>query len=401
MCAGGTSSNRADINSTLIACGLIYGAARRTDGGSELSPQPGSAWTIPLYSCAASIRATIRTVTFQHNGTGLAALKVTSATPKTYPSPDETPLWGVEDTHTYSLGAAPPLWGILGTGASAADIIPAALSTHRNLTTILSPSLNLPGVLTQDSSITGTDFSPIKTGQNLPGVDFYTSALQNTFTIRRPGSLGYEGYGDYSGRTGLALYKKWQRLSENAEGAAEIVKLVWTDIAANSVVGTKGWGLRAAEGEGGLRKRDGNGDGGDELVKVTVYRRRVRYVLPYMVPAIVVLALAVSVLATWVVLMAMGRTGPAKLRRLLDATSPGRILGGFLWPGKAATVRGTNEWVKAVGTRVVIVGTASGDAVAVAGREGDGIDEVEEVVKVGEEATQLMGKDRSPSPTAV
>jgi hypothetical protein len=105
--------------------------------------------------------------------------------------------------------------------------------------------------------------------------------------------------------------------------------------------------------------------------------------------------------------MVMGRTGPAKLRRLLDATSPGRILGGFLWPGKAATVRGTNEWVKAVGTRVVIVGTASGDAVAVAGREGDGVEEgrgLEEgegVVEVGEEATQLMGKDRSPSPAAV
>jgi hypothetical protein len=138
------------------------------------------------------------------------------------------------------------------------------------------------------------------------------------------------------------------------------------------------------------------------LVKVTVYRKRVRYVLPYMVPAIVVLVLAVGVLTTWVVLMVMGRTGPAKLRRLLDATSPGRILGGFLWPGKAATVRGTDEWVKAVGTRVVIVGTASGDAVAVAGREGDGVDEggSEGVVKVGEEATQLMGKDRSPSPAA-
>jgi hypothetical protein len=43
----------------------------------------------------------------------------------------------------------------------------------------------------------------------------------------------------------------------------------------------------------------------------------------------------------------------------------------------------------------------------VAGREGDGVEEgrgLEEgegVVEVGEEATQLMGKDRSPSPAAV
>lgn len=80
-----------------MGCGLLYGAARRTDGGSELSHQPGSQWSIPVYGCAASVRAAILTVTFQYNGTGFAALKVTSAQPKTYPSASSHPLWAVEN----------------------------------------------------------------------------------------------------------------------------------------------------------------------------------------------------------------------------------------------------------------------------------------------------------------
>jgi hypothetical protein len=305
--------------------------------------------------------------------------------------------------HTTRLSEAQPLWGILPPNTAA---IPPSLAN--NLTTTRLPSLRLPGILTSTTSLllTSNDYNPSRLGQYLPAVDFYGQALQNAFTIRRPGSVGYEGYADYSGMTGLALYKKWQALSKSAEGAAEIVKLVWTDIAANSVVGTRGWGLDGSpEGaDGGVgavrKKRDANGD--DAVVLVTVYRRRVRYRLPYMAPAVVVLALAVGVLGTWLVLLVMGRTGPAKMRRFLDATSPGRILGGFLWPGKAATVGRTDEWVKTVGTRVVVVGSGSGEAVAVAGMEGHGTQDGDGEVRVdGEESIQLMPveKDKPVSTT--
>jgi hypothetical protein len=180
-----------------------------------------------------------------------------------------------------------------------------------------------------------------------------------------------------------------------------MLELVWTDIAANAVVGTKGWGLDdpAATGEVDVpgRKRDGGaGAGGgrvNDQVLVTVYRRRLRYRLPYMVPAVVVLALATAVLGTWLVLLVMGRTGPAKMRRLLDATSPGRILGGFLWPNKSATLRSTNEWVKTVGTRVVTVGSGPGEAVAVAARQGEE-DRDQEGQVVGEESIQLIEKNK-------
>jgi hypothetical protein len=117
-----------------------------------------------------------------------------------------------------------------------------------------------------------------------------------------------------------------------------------------------------------------------------------------MVPAIIVLVLAVSVVVAWLVLLVLGRTGPAKMRRLLDATSPGRILGGFIWP-KTGPIRKTNEWVKRVGTRVVVVGSGEGPVAAAKEGNGESGDPVGEGRVDGEESIQLMGKDKS-APTA-
>ncbi|KAL2171503.1 hypothetical protein VTG60DRAFT_2671 [Thermothelomyces hinnuleus] len=411
VCGGVAGASPANINSSLVGCGLVYGAAYRTDGGDELSPQPLSNWSVPVYSCAASVRATIRTVTFRHNGTGLAGLRVTAAQPKTYASPAEHPVWAVEAMpREYMIRDAQPLWGLL------AESAPPAL--RNNLSTVRQPWLRLPGLVNSiDSPLSnGLDYVANRPGENLPGVDFYALALQNAFGVARPGSGLYSLYGDYSGLTSLAMYSKWRNLTSSEAGAAHLLRLLWTDIAANSVVGTKGWGLDdpaalgEGEGESGnrVRKRDGDDDGNGDgngsrdagaVVPVTVYRRRVRYQLPYMVPAIVVLVLAAGVLCTWLALTAMRRTGPAKMRWLLDATSPGRILGGFLWPEKAATLRGTNEWVKTLGTKMVVVGSKGpGGPVALAAGgeekppEGDARPE-------GEETVQLMSKDR-PAGTA-
>ncbi|GAB1316942.1 Peptidase A1 domain-containing protein [Madurella fahalii] len=363
ICAGGSHSNPANINSSLVGCGLVYGAARRTDGGSELSPQPGSQWSVPVYSCAASVRATVRTVTFRYNGTGLADLKVTAAERKTY-SPANIPLWAVENMNGTRLMDAQPLWGLLGPSNASA----AVSSLAANLSTVRQEDLRLPGIVNAHSILEGNDYILSNRGQNLPGVDFHVQALHNAFAIARPGSVGYAGYADYSGMTGLALYTKWKELSVSAEGAAAIIKLVWTDIAANSVVGTKGWGLDDPITTSALprsRKRAAADDAADDLVPVTVYYRYMRYRLPYVVPAIVVLTLTAIVMVTWVVLLVLGRTGTSRMRWLLDATSSGRILGAFLWPGEAAAVRqSTDEWVKTVGTRVVFVAPESAVAAA-------------------------------------
>ncbi|KAL2153769.1 hypothetical protein VTH82DRAFT_4924 [Thermothelomyces myriococcoides] len=410
ICGGVAGVSPANINSSLVGCGLVYGAAYRTDGGDELSPQPGSNWSVPVYSCAASVRATIRTVTFRHNGTGLAGLRVTATEPKRYASPAEHPIWAVEDMpREYMIKDTQPLWGLLP------DSVPAEL--ERNISTVRQPWLRLPGLVNSvySSLNTGLEYVFKRQGQNLPGVDFYTLALQNAFSVTpRPYGASADSlyYGDYSGITSLAMYSKWRNLTRSDSGTAHLLRLLWTDMAANSVVGTKGWGLddpaALGEGEGEtgggqsrLRKRDDDDDDDEDdgkktgvKVPVTVYRRRVRYDLPYMVPAIVVLVLAVGVLCTWVVLMVMRRTGLAKMRWLLDATSPGRILGGFLWPEKAATLRGTNEWVKTLGTKRVVVGSKGpGAAVVIAAGPEDNPQDGEPRPE-GEETIQLVSKDR-------
>jgi hypothetical protein len=381
ICAGANTTTPAYLDAALVGCGVIYGAARRIDTdvpNAELSPQPGSRWSIPIYSCAASMRASVRTVTFSHNatsnapGTELSSLRAIAAVPKTYSTnnPNSWPLWAVEDMRPLkiNLTSAQPLWGLITPSSSLIRNPPKniTVTTHR------SPSLQLPGLLTSTLTplLQGTDYSPTSQGQNLPGVDFYTQALQAAFTIRRPGSVGYEGYADYSGATSLATYRLWRELSASEEGAAELVRRVWTDVAANSVVGTRGWGLEDAKSvsssAAGLKKREegsaNNNSGGTDdgvTVPVTVWRRRVRYHLLFMIPAIVVLVLAFLVVGVWVVQAIRGRGRIAYLRRMIEATSAGRLMGTMLWPGKTSEVcmkrGGTNDWINKVGKGVVLV----------------------------------------------
>ena len=60
---------------------------------------PGSNWSIPLYSYAAGVKATIKTMSFRFNGTDdLSGLKVTEIVPKRYNDDASKPLWGVENS---------------------------------------------------------------------------------------------------------------------------------------------------------------------------------------------------------------------------------------------------------------------------------------------------------------
>ncbi|UNI23166.1 hypothetical protein JDV02_009001 [Purpureocillium takamizusanense] len=344
QCRGALLMDPANINSTLIACGLVYGAAQRTDQGNPLVPDPGSKWVFPVYSCASSVIASIKTVTFQYNGTDLSALKVANVEPKKYPSPSDLPLWGVEDMHNFTIGNAQPLWGVLGRANATIED-----SIKQNITTIAQEKLRLPGLVDDLTMLlTGRLRDSTRGGQNLPGATFYAQALQNAFSIARPGG---NAYGDYSGQTGLALFAKWQQLSKSADEASQIINLVWTDIAANAVVGTKGWGLTSVAA--GLAKRATNSDQHD-MVPVTAFRKQVRYRIPFAVPAFVVLAVALAIIVAMSVLLVTGRTGLTRLRRLIDATSPGRLISQKLWPEEAYGLN-TKEWVKRIGPRQVVV----------------------------------------------
>lgn len=278
-----------------------------------------------------------------------------SAEPKKYADASEYPLWAVENMHGLEILNAQPLWGIVGPSNAT---VPEALRT--NVSTVALESLRLPGIM-NDYSYLLSEPDPRAMmgiqGQNLPGVDFYAQALRNAFNTRRGTELSF---GDYSGQTQLALYALWQNYSSKATDASNIVNLIWTDISANAVVGTKGWGLTsvAAAGSSGS-----NHDAvQDSTVPVTLYERRVRYHMLFAIPAFVVLAMFVGLVIFMLVLAVTKKTSFAKMHRLLDGTSAGRIMGLHLWPEDGSGLT-TKQWIQEVGPRVAI---STGSAVLIA-----------------------------------
>ncbi|KAL5360297.1 hypothetical protein BJX96DRAFT_165054 [Aspergillus floccosus] len=347
LCGGSTASSAPNINSTLIACSLVYGAASRTDGGSDLLVDPGSKWSMPLYTCATAVKAAVKTVVFRYNGTGLHALTVQSIHDKQYggaaPPP---PLWGVETIYDQTMSTARPTWGILGPSNATSD---ATLLSTFNITTVARDQLYLPGYIDATSLLRGRDPVPMLEGQNLPGVDFYTQILLRALSVHQQPSTPY---GDYSGFTSMALYAKWQKLSASAAGAASIVDLIWTDLAANTVVGTRGWGLRAAASDVGIPNENGSitrrsttsTSDSDTTVPVAVYERKIRYRIPFAIPAFVIAAVTLGVLVGLVVLLGLRRTGIGRLKLFLEGTSVGRVLAVLLFEIDTADA----GWMKAV-----------------------------------------------------
>lgn len=362
-CAGTSPSSPPNINSSIIGCSLLYGAAKRTDAGSSLIFDPLSSWSTPIYSCATTVKASIRTISFQYNGTTLDSLTINATYPKSYPESSNLPLWGVEDLKApMTMEGTSPFWGILGRANST------LLSTPYNISTIAKKNLYLPGYLDW-SGQDGFNPTPITNGQNLPGTDFYAQALRNALTITKPGStmsqtkgdLGWNGGADFSGYTSLALFAKWQQLSRTPDDAARIINLVWTDVSANTVVGTKGWGLTSAAAVAKAAAKVGARADPAPLVTevevpIIVYKMYIRYRIPFAVPAFLVLGLTVVVLTTLIILLVSGRTGPKRMRRFLEDISVGRVMGVLLWPEKKKNLK-TKEWVGSVGTRRVIIGT--------------------------------------------
>jgi hypothetical protein len=159
--------------------------------------------------------ATIRTVQFEYNGTAqdLTRLKVISLVDKVYPNEDPRPPWGVENSDMLIRNGG-PLWGIV-TEEEAKSL---------NLSTIRRKSLYLPG---REASIYS---------QNVPALDFALTTLGMMYTI---GDTYNTNPIDYSGKANLAMSRKWHELSRTAATSAKILNLIWTDNAANMVVGTR------------------------------------------------------------------------------------------------------------------------------------------------------------------
>jgi hypothetical protein len=187
-------------------CGYLYGAPLRKDGTNSTLFDPGSAWSLPMYSCVSTTKSIIRTASFRFNGTknDLSGLEVISLKDKIYVNDESKPLWGVERSGML-LKDGGPLWGLISKDHE----------SKLNISTVRKELLYLPGR------------DPFINTRNTPGADFAAITLRMTYETGSSSISSSTGpIVDYSGRANLAMYKKWQELSQDPRTSAKIPNLI-------------------------------------------------------------------------------------------------------------------------------------------------------------------------------
>ncbi|KAF2123035.1 hypothetical protein BDV96DRAFT_681620 [Lophiotrema nucula] len=310
-CQGATAMDNANSTNIYVSCGLMRGVPKRLNAGSSVQFESGSQWTTPLYSCASSLRATIKTVSFELNGTsfeGLSDLYVTRIQDKQYRTKGDMPLWGFEETGL-ALDGVSSIWGLLNN----------SYESYPNISSFRKSRLYLGGT---SDGLFGSTLRAIANGdfQYMPGSDFGPAIMNTIYTLdSSTGNILNAASGitvDYTGASNMALYLKWQELSTTPEGAARIIDLIWTDLAASAVVGTKGT-LGA-----------GNSGNDEEAMKMNIrpIKRKIKYHLPFAIPAFILAAILLILSGATALSVILGKSSFAILRKRLHQASTGRIL---------------------------------------------------------------------------
>ncbi|XP_014561460.1 hypothetical protein COCVIDRAFT_22421 [Bipolaris victoriae FI3] len=327
----------ANISNIAIATGTFYPPPRPM--GRDLNPfdlgKPGDAWTQRVYTCASASRATIKTVTFLYNGNGgLSDLRVINVTEKTYPNTSSMPIWGVEDSGiTYR--DIKPFWGLLSP----------KFAERSNISSIQRESLWLPGYTGRFLS------SVVDSKMNTPGASFYSTIMQYIYAeLFSDTALESVEIHDYSGYGQFALYQRWLELGRTATRSADIINLIWTDIAANAVVGTRSW-LAKSPGSATSVSQDQNSP--HEVPHVILMQRSTKYNIVYAVPVMLLLLLTLIISVATVILLLLQRTGLDRMRWFLNQTSLGRNLTALLYPDVSSQQSSQKTWAKNDAHRVI------------------------------------------------
>lgn len=332
MCAGNGNGDMANISNIAVACGLMYGAAVPVDSeAASLVFEPWSWWRQPIYSCATASKASLKTVRFRWNATlgpeaGLKRLQVLEMKDKTYQAQSDEPYWAVENLHR-QLRYMYPLWGMTSTEMAV------RLKGNEHIDIIQSPHLYLPGLAGQSYALS----QGYASSDNLPAGTVFPQLVSSAYTIGDGLELGSV----YSGATSMALFSKWQALSRSPETAALIPNLVWTDYAANALIGTRSTlsdnrlpnniqpplhetlETRSDDGLTGRRTTPER----SPAIPVSLYRSGVSYHWQFAIPGIVTMALLCLLLVISTGLLLAGRlAGLQAVKQLLYMTSSGRLL---------------------------------------------------------------------------
>ncbi|KAF2868844.1 hypothetical protein BDV95DRAFT_500206 [Massariosphaeria phaeospora] len=344
VCAGATAIDLANSSNIYASCGLLRGAPRRLDEGTSHFFEGGSKWASPLYSCASAVRATIKTVSFLVNGTsGLDSLYVTEIAQKNYTDKESMPLWGFEETGLTNDGVS-PVWGL----------VDAAYESYPNISLFRKPSLYLPGFSAHGRA--GLGGLTLTSGgyQYMPRSDFASVAMNTVYSLSTGSITTTTSLAvDYTGMTDMAIYLRWQNLSASADGAAQIINLIWTDLAANAVVGTKG-----ALGAGNTEFNPA-----DTKISVQPIVRKIKYRMAFAVPALVLLATLLALSTVALLACLRGQSSRSKMRVRLNQAATGRLATQALDPAKSIYTMPSKDWARSYGE--VEVGLSDNGQVAV------------------------------------
>lgn len=318
---GFVSSDPANITNIVVQTGLLLGAASRVGESGPVRLDPGTNWSSPLFVCASSVSASVKTVSLRINGTALLSnLVVANITSKVYPNEASKPLWAVEDTGLEIRDVAPS-WGIVADGYENAP----GLWTRRADKLYLPAGAGSQAYLNNDHGDAGAIAAEIALSHT-----YSDASVRSTVT----------GMPDYSGYTNYPMFLKWGRLSRSAATAPQIINLIWTDIMANYVMGTRSHLSRG---------RVGTPDAESANVSVVTFKRRIRYDLRYAIPALVFLVVYLISLASSVLLLVSRRSGFGLLRRLLNQTAVGRAVTMDRNPDKLPHDVKTKIWIQEMG----------------------------------------------------
>lgn len=297
----------ADMRSVGRACGFIYSTPRVTTHPDDVFYTVKDSDTLEhsIYSCVSAAKVLIKNVTFQYNGSvGLDGVTVLDIQEKVYSQDKEKPLWAVENSNLTFMDIE-PLWRIVSN----------RYENSSNITTIRREHLWLSGY----DDLRGV----AGVGQYVPAASFATRALAGMYGGSAGITRDFET--DYTGLKDFSMYRRWFDLSKNPKDAAKILNLIWTDIAANAVLGTRGWASTASF------PVQGHDSAEQKLVPVTMYQRHLRYKLIYGIPAFLLAATLVVMCLGGTVLFVLRKTSIGQMRWWLNQTSLGRNLTSLIY----------------------------------------------------------------------
>jgi hypothetical protein len=140
------------------------------------------------------------------------------------------------------------------------------------------------------------------------------------------------------------LFLKWRDLSRTKDGAAQILNLIWTDLVASAVVGTKTGFDNSVSSDGGvLGKREAH-----KHYSVVIYGN-----LLFAIPAAIVLLLWISLLVMAIVLLISRKVTGDMLSYYMNQSSLGRAVLNAEQSNSRIATSSSSQWVKEFGNDIV------------------------------------------------